>query len=246
MFFCLHLISILMGLFVRLLYIVATTIISLLFSRCLSNYMGWLHQYINVVRNASTPNKIKLFCYVICAIILSYGLLSFGQYQLTCLFIKIYSPFLDDFYYWDLVIRNFFIIEFMFYILCRTRCSLKYCPLYSTKITLLCVSYSIVNPVKLSSFIIHFHLFAHLLLFTVFALIEKTIVSDEFCGDYQPSFKKPRMLFYLGFDLDWHKSIPPIWTYFMNWYDWTYVGEKERVYLEGEYQLLYGRLLGMD
>lgn len=34
------------------------------------------------------------------------------------------------------------------------------------------------------------------------------------------------MLFYLGFDLDWHKGIPPIWTQFQPWYDLSYANEQ--------------------
>jgi hypothetical protein len=79
-----------------------------------------------------------------------------------------------------------------------------------------------------------------------FVLVEKMIQEDEFAHDYKPSFQKPRMLYYVGFDLDWHKSVPPTWTYFMQWYDWTFLGEREKVYLERDYQLLYGRLMGMD
>lgn len=54
------------------------------------------------------------------------------------------------------------------------------------------------------------------------------------------------MLFYLGFDLDWHKGIPPIWTLFQPWYDLSYASEQEKSYIDKNYELLYGKLLGVD
>lgn len=53
------------------------------------------------------------------------------------------------------------------------------------------------------------------------------------------------MLFYLGYDLDWHKNIPPTWTQFQFWFDISYASEQERSYIDQNYELLYGRLMGM-
>jgi len=63
---------------------------------------------------------------------------------------------------------------------------------------------------------------------------------------YKPTFDKPRMLFYLGYDLDWHRGIPPIWTQFQIWFDLSYVSENERAYIDKKYELLYGRLMGVN
>lgn len=54
------------------------------------------------------------------------------------------------------------------------------------------------------------------------------------------------MLFYMGYELSWERGIPPIWTYLSNWFDWSYVGEKEKVYIDRDYQMLYGMMLGMN
>jgi hypothetical protein len=54
------------------------------------------------------------------------------------------------------------------------------------------------------------------------------------------------MLFYLGYDLDWHKSIPPLWTLFQIWFDLSYANEHERSYIDQNYELLYGRLMGVN
>lgn len=43
------------------------------------------------------------------------------------------------------------------------------------------------------------------------------------------------MLFYLGYDLDWHRGIPPIWTQFQMWFDLSYVSEMERAYIDKNY-----------
>ena len=42
---------------------------------------------------------------------------------------------------------------------------------------------------------------------------------------------KPRMLFYAGYDISWEKTLPPIWTYFTRWFDYTYFSEPEKCLL---------------
>lgn len=44
---------------------------------------------------------------------------------------------------------------------------------------------------------------------------------NEFC----PSLSKPRMLFYAGYDISWEKSLPPLWTYFTKWFDYSYFND---------------------
>lgn len=83
-------------------------------------------------------------------------------------------------------------------------------------------------------------------LILAFLFLEKWISEEEFETGHRPSLEKPRMLFYLGFDLDWHKGIPPIWTQFQPWYDLSYASEQERSYIDKNYELLYGKLLGVD
>lgn len=40
--------------------------------------------------------------------------------------------------------------------------------------------------------------------------------------------------------------IPPIWTYFTFSFDIKCFGDKEKCLIDKDYQLLYGRLLGMN
>lgn len=65
-------------------------------------------------------------------------------------------------------------------------------------------------------------------------------------GEYCPSINKPRMMFYAGYDISWEKSLPPIWTYFTSWFDYSYFSEGEKCLMEKDYQLLYGRMLGLQ
>lgn len=86
----------------------------------------------------------------------------------------------------------------------------------------------------------------HVFLVFVFLFVEKLVLDDEFHSEFKPSLEKPRMLFYMGYDMDWHRGVPPIWTQFIAWYDLSYSSTKERAYLDQDYELLYGLLLGMD
>jgi hypothetical protein len=87
------------------------------------------------------------------------------------------------------------------------------------------------------------------LAFLVFALIEKTIVEYNgkgISGPYCPSYSRPRMMFYAGYDVSWEKELPPIFTYFTLWFDYSYFNDGEKCYIERDYQLLYGRMLGFN
>ena len=44
----------------------------------------------------------------------------------------------------------------------------------------------------------------------------------------------------------WEKSLPPLWTYFTSWFDYSHFSPAERCYIEKDYQLLYGRMLGLN
>jgi hypothetical protein len=67
-----------------------------------------------------------------------------------------------------------------------------------------------------------------------------------YVNEYTPSIDKPRMLFYAGYDIGWEKSLPPVWTYFTKWFDYSYFAEKEKCLIEKDYQMLYGQMLGMN
>lgn len=80
----------------------------------------------------------------------------------------------------------------------------------------------------------------------VFIGVENYIGNSEFHNDFTPSEDKPRALFYAAYDISWENTLPPIWTYFTTYFDWKYFGERERVLINKDYQMLYGRLLGMN
>ena len=53
-------------------------------------------------------------------------------------------------------------------------------------------------------------------------------------------------MYYAGYDISWENSLAPIWTYFTRYFDLKYFGEKEKALIDRDYQLLYGRMLGMN
>ncbi len=54
------------------------------------------------------------------------------------------------------------------------------------------------------------------------------------------------MLFFPGYDICWENAIPPLWTYFSTMFDYSCFNTKSRSYIDGDYQLLYGLLLGIN
>lgn len=121
-----------------------------------------------------------------------------------------------------------FIIEATHFIFLRSRISLKFFSYLSLAVNttiLFCIS---KYPFYLSAFWMNMNLLLQLLLVVGFMMIEKLIQEQEFYSEYKPSPSKPRMLFYIGYDLDWQYSIPPLWTTFVDWYDISYLSEKER------------------
>jgi hypothetical protein len=88
-----------------------------------------------------------------------------------------------------------------------------------------------------------------LMLFVLFLWVEQGIQNEGekgMVGEYVPSINKPRMLFYAGYDISWDKTMPPIWTYFTSWFDYSHFNEAEKSLIEKDYNLLYGRMLGLN
>ena len=106
-----------------------------------------------------------------------------------------------------------------------------------------------LNGFKNVMMIMNLNFTLQLILFTIFLLVEQSIQdegSKGLIGEYCPSMSKPRMLYYAGYDISWEKTLPPIWTYFTNWFDYSHFNESEKSFMEKDYQLLYGRMLGLN
>lgn len=118
-----------------------------------------------------------------------------------------------------MLLKNFFIIELFYYVVCRSRLALKYFPLLSIQISLLTLFLNGKLYCYNISYLINLHLLVHILLMTVFAAIENYIGHSQFHSDFTPSEEKPRAMYFIGYDISWENSLPPIWTYFTTQFD---------------------------
>lgn len=143
-------------------------------------------------------------------------------------------------------IKNFFIIELFYFVCCRTRLSLRFYPIISLIITLFVLIINEKLYMYNISWFLNLHLWLHLLTIWIFCGLENLIGNSQFKNDFTPSEDKPRAVFFIGYDISWENSIPPIWTYFTTQYDLTYFNQNEKSLINRDYQLLYGRLLGMN
>ena len=106
-----------------------------------------------------------------------------------------------------------------------------------------------INLYKNVMMLLNLNCSLQIMLFLVFLLVEQAIQQEGQKGlssVYCPSMNKPRMLFYAGYDISWDKTLPPIWTYFTSWFDYSHFNEAEKSLIEKDYQLLYGRMLGLN
>ena len=69
------------------------------------------------------------------------------------------------------------------------------------------------------SWSINLHMWVHLLLMCIFAAFENLIGHESFYSDFTPSIERPRALYYIGYDISWENTLPPIWTYFTTHFD---------------------------
>lgn len=74
-------------------------------------------------------------------------------------------------YYSEMLLKNFFVIELFYYVLCRSRVTLKYFPLLSMQISLLILFLNGKFYCYNVTWLINLHLLIHILLMFVFAAV---------------------------------------------------------------------------
>jgi hypothetical protein len=243
--------SIFIGLFIRYLLIFSFSVFLIAYDKCFRESWGWIHQYLVILYLRFTHNKlstIKMIVFFVFSTLGMYGLLTFGTYCIIKKIIYPLTPFPVE-SYTEFYIKTFFVVELFHYVICRSRTSLRYFPIFS-----FIVNYFIIVMCSLRFYgnmliLLNINLTLQLALFITFIMIEKSIQEENdkgLMGEYCPSMNKPRMLFYAGYDISWEKTLPPIWTYFTRWFDYGYFSEGEKCLIEKDYQLLYGRMLGLN
>lgn len=248
----LYLISLIVGLVVRYAFFWIMTLYLFMGGCLINKQWGWVSNYFNLIRNrdrsqnnASLYSSGKMLFFFTLALMGILTIFSLGsKYILSNLFI--YTMTFSENYYSEMLLKNFFIIELFYYMFCRSRVSLKYFPLLSLQLSLLVIFLNGKFYCYNISWLANLHLLAHLLLMAVFAAVENHIGRSSFYNEFTPCEEKPRALYYIGYDISWQNSLPPIWTYFTTQFDLSFFNEKEKALINRDYQLLYGRLLGMN
>jgi hypothetical protein len=250
--FHLYMISALIGLLVRYAFFWITTLYLFLGGCLISRQWGWVHKYYNLIINRNredehvsllSSGKMVLFFTLAMIGILTIFMLG-SRYIIENLFI--YSMPFSENYYSDMLLKNFFVIELFYFVCCRSRLSLKFFPLLSLQISLLILFLNNKLYCYNISWLANLHMWVHLLLMCLFAVFENYIGNGKFYNDFAPSEEKPRALYYAGYDISWENTLPPIWTYFTTYFDLKFFDDREKSLINRDYQLLYGRLLGMN
>ena len=104
----------------------------------------------------------------------------------------------------------------------RSRVSLQFFSKFSLLSTLFLLMIAASYPYFYTSLLLHFLFLLNLLFVFCFLFFEKWVSEEGYESGFKPCLEKPRMLFYLGYDLDWHRGLPPIWTMFQPWFDLSY------------------------
>lgn len=186
-----------------------------------------MHQYLIILYARLRQNywaTLKFIVFYFFSNIGMNGLLAFGSY---CVIKKLLYPImpLPIESYSDFLFKSFFFVELFLYVCCRSRVTLRFFPLFSFVTTFLCLIFIWIREYGSVMMLLNINLTFQLVFFIVFLLIEQAIQADSEKGlpdEYCPSMNKPRMLFYAGYDISWEKSLPPIWTYFTSWFDYSY------------------------
>lgn len=228
-----YLLSIFVGLLIRYTLFTFYTVFLLIYDRCMTESWGWVHQYLLILYARLRQNywaTVKFLVFYFFSNIGMNGLLAFGSY---CVIKKLFYPMLplpiDS--YSTFLFKSLFFVELFLYMCCRSRVALRFFPLFSIVSTFLSLTFIAVQEYGSIMMILNIHLTFQLIFFTIFLLIEQIIQADNEKGlsdEYCPSMNKPRMMFYAGYDVGWEKSMPPIWTYFTNWFDYSYFSEAEK------------------
>lgn len=226
----LFVISMIVGLGLRYSLIFLYTIFLLGYDKCMSDGWGWIHQNMSILYARFRQNRmatLKFMLFFIIGNIGMYGLLAFGTYCIINILIYPVLSFPSDLYTY-FFLKCIFFSELFHYVFCRSRTGLRYFPIVSFAINYACLFIVSLRYTDNVTLIINLNCTLQLILFVVFLLVEQAIQEDSqkgMIGEYCPTINKPRMLFYAGYDISWEKSLPPIWTYFTNWFDYSYFNE---------------------
>ncbi len=219
--------SLFVGLLVRYTLITIYTAFLLVYDRCMAESWGWVHQYLAILFNRLRQNyfsTLKFMVFYIFANLGMNGLLAFGSYCIIKRLLYPLVPVPTDLYT-DFLLKCFFFVELFLYVFCRSRTSLRFFPIFSFISTFLTLTVISIQEYGNTMMLLNLNFTFQMIFFTVFLLIEQAIQFENekgLIGEYCPSMSKPRMLFYAGYDISWEKSLPPIWTYFTNWFDYSY------------------------
>lgn len=245
----LYFLSMVCGMFVKYCYISVLTFLSLVGGERVSRKIGWLHRYMRMVqRSHLAGSRLKLKVQLVLAILGMQLLFVAGFYLL----IFVSEMVLKDYYlpsnsaYSSYFINTILLTEIAHYIFLRSRTSLRFYWIFHICSSILTLTFIHSYKFYQTAYFLNLHRLLNCFVILAFLLIEKLILQDEFYSEFKPTLNKPRMLFYLGYDMDWHRSAPPIWTTFVTWHDLTFCSLKEKAYLDQDYELLYGLLLGMN
>lgn len=197
-----------------------------------SKKMGWVGRFMGMYRgkrDERSRQNLKIMVQIGVAFVCMYGLMAFIGYLLSetvGMIISATEMVPNHTYYSNRVLATFFVIEIYHYIFFRTRTTLQFFYKFSYVFTMTIMMITSYHPYFLTSFFINLHLLFHIFLIICFLILEKVISEEELESGYKPSLDKPRMLFYFGYDLDWHRGVPPIWTIFQPWFDLSYANEQ--------------------
>jgi hypothetical protein len=217
--------SVFMGLLLRYSVIALHTAYLILCDRCISEDQGWARQFLSMLYRRYRQGRlgsIKMIFFYAAANIGLPVLLAFGAY---CILDKLVIPMLplliDD--YAVFFLEGQLAIEVFHYVMVRSRTATRFFPILSFVLSFALLLFCGISRAPSMLMLLNLHLTIQMLLFVAFSLIEKAIYEDAgLGGGFAPSSSRPRMLFYAGFDISWEKSLPPLWTYFTRWFDYSH------------------------
>jgi hypothetical protein len=216
--------SVFMGLLVRYAFIAVYTVILVSCDRCLGD-RGWARQFLNLLclrYRSGRAGTLKMMVFYMGASVGVAVMLAFGAY---CILIKLVQPALplliDE--YGGFFLDTLLVIEVFHYVMSRSRTATRFFPILSFALSFATLFLCSLKRIPCVLMLLNLNITLHLIIFLLFALLEKAIIeNDGLDGGFAPSPSRPRMLFYAGFDISWEKSLPPLWTYFTSWFDYSH------------------------
>lgn len=219
--------SLFVGLLLRYILISLLSLFLLVCDRCAGESWGWVHQHLRLLaaRYQEQPlSTIKMGLLYCASTLGTYALITFGLY---CVLTRIIFSLLllEPTLFTQFAFKCLFLVETFHYVCCRSRTTLRFFPLLSFLVNYLTLVLGVVYRYSWGVQMLNLNLTIQLILFVVFLMVEKYVVEGHQKGlvsEYCPSPHKPRMLFYAGYDISWEKALPPIWTYFTQWFDYSF------------------------